>query len=369
MFYLAPLYVGLLVAWIERGAFRPRLASVATALACVLLVLALPLDRFVGTPAISDTLMLLPIWSIQDRIGAEWIELATLALAASLACAFLLVPRRYALALPLALAGLWLVALTPIWFGTHGFERFSEGMLFQGIRTSHPDWVDRALPRGAVAAFLWTGRTDPLTVHQNEFFSRGVGRVYYLDERTPGLLPETKVSIDPRTGAVTLPDGEPVTDEYVLADATFEPAGRWIAFDIGWGIGLWQVNPPLVSATRVDGLYPNDTWSGKTVTYARRRCVPGRLIVELSSDGTLFFEPQTVVARTSRGKRATATLPPGGHIALLVPLAPAPGEDECRVVFTVTPTEIPARVTGGESDDGRVLGAHFNRFRFAPEEE
>jgi hypothetical protein len=32
--------------------------------------------------------------------------------------------------------------------------------------------------------------------------------------------------------------------------------------------------------------------------------------------------------------------------------------------FTVTPTGIPP-VTG-ESDDDRVLGAHFNRFRYTP---
>jgi hypothetical protein len=59
-------------------------------------------------------------------------------------------------------------------------------------------------------------------------------------------------------------------------------------------------------------------------------------------------------------------LPPGAHVALRVPLAPASGESECRVVFTVTPTAVPAEVTGGESDDERVLGAHFNRFRYTP---
>jgi hypothetical protein len=366
MFYVAPLFVALLLAWVERGATRPLVPSLAAAIASAALVLAIPFDRFLTTSAISDTLMLLPLWSLEDRIGDAWIELAALVLSASLAATFLLVPRRFAIALPLVVLALWIVSLRPIWWGAHGFERFSAGVLFQGIRTPERDWIDRALPDGAVAAFLWTGRTDSLTVHQNEFFNRGVGPVYFVAERTPGGLPETMVAIDRRTGAVTLPDGEPVTDEYLVADATFEPAGERVALDIGWGLGLWRVDPPLVSATRIDGLYPNDTWSGKTVIYVRRRCVPGRLVVELSSDGNLFFEPQTVVARVDGGTVERIRLPPGGHVALAVPLAPPPGRDACRVVFTVTPTEVPARVTGGESDDERVLGAHFERFRFAP---
>jgi hypothetical protein len=367
MFYVAPLFLIALLAWIARGAPRPWAVSVAAAGACGLVLLAIPFDRFLTTSAISDTLMLLPLWSLQDRIGEEWIATAVFALGILLAAAFLFVPRRFVLVLPFLVLGLWAVSLRPIWFGAHGFERFSRGVLFQGIRTTHRDWVDRALPDGATAAFLWTGRTDRLTVNLNEFFSRGVGPVYYVDAPTPGALPEIRVTIDPRTGAVTLPDGEPVTTPYLLADATFEPVGDAIAFDLGWGIRLWRVSAPLVSATRVDGLYSGDTWSGEKVTYVRRRCAPGHLVVELSSDAALFLEPQTVVAR-SRGKEiGRVRLPAGGQAALAVPLAPLPGEDECRVVFTVTPTAVPSEVTGGESEDDRVLGAHFNGFRYAPD--
>jgi hypothetical protein len=102
------------------------------------------------------------------------------------------------------------------------------------------------------------------------------------------------------------------------------------------------------------------------VTYVRRRCAPGRLVVELGSDGTLFYEPQTVVARSNGAVVGRVRLPPGGQVALVVPVAPAPGADECRITFTVTPTAVPAEVTGGESDDDRVLGAHFERFRYVP---
>jgi hypothetical protein len=362
LFYVAPLLVIALLAWIERGAVRPRVVAPVAAAASALVVLLIPFDRFLTTSAITDTLMLLPFWSLQDRIGSDWITVAAAVLALGLAALFVFVPRRYAIVLPLVVLGLWAVAFKPIWWGTHGFERFSEGALFQGIRAPHKDWIDRALPDGSEAAFLWTGRTDRLTVNQNEFFNRAVGPVYYLDQPTAGGLPETQVTVDPETGAVTLPDGTAVDDEYVVADSSFEPDGKPVARDKGWGITLWRVDRPLVSAVRIDGLYPNDTWSGANVTYVRHRCEPGSLAVALSSDGSLFLEPQVVVARSGGKVVATRRVQPGTRRIIQMRLEPDPATGDCRVDFTVTPTAVPSEITGGESPDDRELGLHFNRF-------
>jgi hypothetical protein len=366
MFYVAPLLCIALLAWIEQGAPRPRVLAAVAAVIAAVLVSAIPLDRFITTSALTDTLMLLPFWSLQDRIGADWIELAAAALAAALAAAFLFVPRRYALALPLLVLALWLLAVRPIWWGKHGFERASIGALFQGIRTADRDWVDQALPPGGVSAFVWSGRTDRLTVNLNEFFNRGVGPVYYVTTPTPGGLPEREIRIDPETGAVTFPDGSLVRDAYVIADSSFEPAGEALATDKGWGVTLWRVSSPLASATRVDGLYLRDTWSGAEVTYIRRGCAPGRLSVELSSDANLFLEPQTVVARSNGRVLGRVTFPPDERAVLSVPVAPVPGTEECRVVYTVSPTAVPAEVTAGGNPDPRELGAHFNRFVYRP---
>jgi hypothetical protein len=366
LFYVVPLLCIALVAWVGQGAPRPRILAVVAAAMSAVLVVAIPFDRFLTTSAITDTLMLLPLWSLQDRIGESWVTPAAGALAVGLAAAFLFVPRRYALALPLLVLGLWILAIRPIWWGTHGFERFSRGALFQGIRTADRDWVDVTLPGGATAAFLWTGRTDRLTVNQSEFFNRGVGPVYYVTDPTPGGLPETRVRIDPKTGRVTLPDGSPVRDEYLLADSSFEPDGERMAQDKGWGVTLWRVKTPLVSAVRIEGLYPNDTWSGPKVTYTRRRCAPGRLSVSLSSDPSLFLEPQRIVARSNGKVVGKVRLQPEGRAVLSVPVTPVPGTTDCRVAYTVTPTAIPEEVTGGENPDPRELGAHFNRFVYKP---
>ncbi|HEU5490997.1 MAG TPA: hypothetical protein VFU84_09405, partial [Gaiellaceae bacterium] len=261
---------------------------------------------------------------------------------------------------------LWILAIRPIWWGKHGFERASIGALFQGIRTADRDWIDQALPSGGDAAFVWSGRTDRLTVNLNEFFNRSVGPVYYVTAPTPGGLPEREIRIDPETGAVTFPDGSPVRDSYVITDSSFEPAGEELATDKGWGVTLWRVSSPLVSATRIDGLYPRDTWSGPEVTYTRRRCAPGRLSVELSSDANLFLEPQTVVARSNGRVVGRVRFPPDKRAVLSVPIEPLPGTTECRVVYTVSPTAVPEEVTAGGNPDPRELGAHFNLFVYRP---
>jgi hypothetical protein len=51
---------------------------------------------------------------------------------------------------------------------------------------------------------------------------------------------------------------------------------------------------------------------------------------------------------------------------LSVPVAPLPGTTECRVVYTVSPTAVPAEVMPGGNADPRELGAHFNRFVYRP---
>ena len=84
--------------------------------------------------------------------------------------------------------------------------------------------------------------------------------------------------------------------------------------------------------------------------------------MSLSSDAGLFLRPQTIVARSNGAVVGRVRLRPEGRAVLSVPVAPLARTKECRVVFTVTPTAVPAEVTGGDNPDPRELGAHFNRF-------
>jgi hypothetical protein len=251
----------------------------------------------------------------------------------------------------------------PIWAGKHGIRQASAGALFQGIRGVPRDWIDAALPDDGRTAVLWTGRADRFTVNQNEFFNRGVGDVYFTRQPTPGGVGETEVFVDPRNGVVRLTSGETLRADYLLTDGSITPDGDVVARDDLLGTTLWRIGGDVVSTTTITGLYPNDTWSGETVTWRRRRCRGGELVVSLSSDPSLFTEPQTVTALPPRGRIVRVRLPANEQAKMRVPLPR--GLETCVVRFRVVPTAIPAEVNA-DSNDLRVLGAHFNLFDYRP---
>ncbi|MEX2612717.1 MAG: glycosyltransferase family 39 protein [Gaiellaceae bacterium] len=363
LFVVVPLFLIILLAWVERGAPRSRVLALGAAGLSAGLILLIPFDRFIETSALSDTLMLLPWWTVQDYVSLEWISELAFGLAALLAAAFVLVPRRYALALPLVVLAYYAVVFHPVWAGEHGVRKASAGAVFQGIRGVPRDWIDSALPAGAQVAVLWTGRADRFTVNQNEFFNRAVGPIYYTRQPTPGGVGETPVRVDTRDGVVRLTDGAPLEVEYLLTDGSVTPDGAVVARDDLLGTTLWRIDGEVVSTTSVTGLYPNDTWSGDTVTWKRRKCGGGELIVSLSTDPSLFTSLQTVTALVGGNVVGRMRLQPNEQAKLRVPLES--GQETCVVRFRVSPTAVPAELLPG-SNDRRVLGAHFNAFVYGP---
>jgi 4-amino-4-deoxy-L-arabinose transferase-like glycosyltransferase len=360
-FVVVPLFLILLLAWVQRGAPRPVLPAAAAVVTAVVAVLAIPFERFVGESARSDTLMLLPWWSIQDTTGIEWVAEIAFAAAVVVGLLFLVVPRRWALVLVGVVAVYWVAAFRPVWFGSHGFRAASEGALYQGIRTPDRDWIDAAVPDGAEAAMVWSGRPDRFTVNLNEFFNRRLGQIYYLNGPTPGgEAAEEHVRVG-RDGVLRLDDGTPVNDRYVVLDSTIDTDAQPLGRDPGWGLTLYRVRPPVVSLTRVEGLY-DDTWSGPLVTWTRYRCRGGALTVAVSGDSMLFDGHETTVRGRPVGGAARAVSFPQDELARLrVPLVPRDGR--CVVRFAVSPTAVPADVVDG-SVDTRRLGAHFVTFTY-----
>ena len=192
----------------------------------------IPYERFIETGVKSDTLMLLPLWELQDRIGLDRVDEIVLLVGLLAAAAFLLLPRRYALALPVAVLVYFAIAFPAIQLGRpNGIEQASIGALFQGIWAEQRDWIDRAVPDGAEVALVWTGRTDRFTVNLNEFFSRSVGPIYVTDLGVPGSLPETRVEVDPETGRFD----PPVRARYVVVDGSIAPDGKVLGARRGRG--------------------------------------------------------------------------------------------------------------------------------------
>ncbi len=55
-------------------------------------------------------------------------------------------------------------------------------------------------------------------------------------------------------------------------------------------------------------------------------------------------------------------MPPGATRELTAPLVRQ--DQTCMATFTVSPTAVPAVVTGGANPDPRELGIHFTRFAY-----
>ena len=139
--------------------------------------------------------------------------------------------------------------------------------------------------------------TDRFVVNQNEFFNRRVGPVYYVGGPTPGGLAETEVRSTRRRRSSARRRAARARSATCSLEGTISPDGVVVARDPGLGLTLWRLDGPLVATTtEINGLYPNDTWSGKHVTWTRERCRGGTLTVSLSSDPNLFDEDQIVTA-------------------------------------------------------------------------
>jgi hypothetical protein len=353
LFYLAPLLLISLLVWIDQGLPRPPLAAGVAAVLAAALPGVIPYERLIGVPSQSDTLMLLPLWRVHERWAVALDDLTTivLVLAAVAAIAFLVVPRRFALVFPLAVLAFFLAVARPI---SARMEYAALGALAEGMNTKHKDWVDRAVGgRGDVAA-LWTGNTSRFSIWQNEFFSRSIRPVYWVRTPMSGGLPTTGLTLNERTGLLRDPEGRLVRTRFALTDGSAAVAGRVIASDPRRGVFLYQLDGPLRQTAIVEGLHPNDTWSGPTVTYRRLSCDGGSLTVGLQSDPNLYREPSTVTA----AGRSVRVPPDGKQHPFAVPLRPADGV--CAVKFTVSPAVVPGH------GDLRRLGLHFNTFRYSP---
>jgi Dolichyl-phosphate-mannose-protein mannosyltransferase len=362
MFYVAPLFLTALMLWVERGCPRPWAVAVPAVAVAVVAVTVLPYTKLIGLPAVSDTTALVVLWSVAPSFGGipnlQW-----LALVASLgACLlFLFVPARYALVLPLLVFVYFGVSQKPI---EGKYRQTSILDLFQGITAAHPDWVDRSVGRDAQVALIWSGNTDKYSVWENEFFNRSVRHFYYTSSPLEGDLPEKPLTTDAETGLMRGPDGKVVHAEYVLTDGTVDVGGRVVAQDARKGIVLRRIVGPLRQVSRVDGLYPQDTWSGREVTYTRHDCRGGSVVVTLQSDPSLFTKPTSVVASVAGREVARAQVAPTATKLLEVPLR-TQGQS-CVVRFNVSPTAVPKVVTKGQNPDPRELGVHFTRFTYKP---
>jgi glycosyltransferase involved in cell wall biosynthesis len=360
LFYLTPLLLIALLAWIERGQPRPPRATVAGAVAAVALVGAIPFTSLLNENSQSDTPSLQPWWFLGTRwTGADTVALVATATALALAAAFLWLPARFAPWLPVLVGVGFVLTWLPLEAWPAGFPQASVHFYDAGVAAG-TSWIDRAVGSNAHVAVLWSGGNET-RVWQDEFWNRSVRRVYGLDgAELPGGMPQGSVTADPATGRLT----PAVSGDYILTDTTVQVLGRRVAGDPKHDLVLYAVRKPARLTTRIAGWYPPpESWTGPTATWTRRQCTGGRLRFDLRSDPGLFKGTVQHVAISGTTPARTVVVHPtdAAHV-LTVPLQPRGGT--CTVNLQISPARVPANYPQLHLNDHRVLGVHVDYFTY-----
>jgi glycosyltransferase involved in cell wall biosynthesis len=367
LFFLMPLFLIALLAWIQRGQPRPPRAAVVAALFAAALPGALPFFSLLGgVTSESDTLGLRPWWYLQNElVGRDSVALVAVLMSIALAAAFLWLPRRHAPWLPVVVALGFLLTWIPLETWHYSFRGASVGALYQGIGTGRDrDWIDAKVGQHADVAAIWNDRGNPFTIWENEYWNRSVQRVYDLGRSLPGNMPEPRLTVEQETGRLLL-NGKSPTPQYVLTDNTVAVAGKVIGADPFRQLVLIRVAPPLRLMTRVTGMWPGaDRWSRGHVEWVRSDCRGGVLAVALRTDISPFPNGQRIAiggTTTPRTVRLTKAIQ---ERTVRIPLTARNGV--CRATLDVTPTVVPANVPRLHSSDPRLLGTHIDSFTFRP---
>ncbi len=363
LFYLMPLLVIALIAWIERGQPLPPRASVAAAGIAAALPGAIPFAHLFNITAQSDTIGLQPWWFLGNTwTGRHGVGVVAVLIALALAGCFLWLPRRYAPMLPALVAVGFLLTWLPVELWTHSFPRLASSAYAQGVGTKERSWIDRAVGRNAHVGVIFAGGND-LSVFENEFWNRSIDRVYGLGARLPGDMPEIQTSVDAATGRL-----RGVTERYVLAPNTVQLVGTPLAVDPAKQLVLYRVAQPARVTTRVVGLFPTtpgvEAWSRAHVSWIRSQCTGGTLAVKVSSDAQLFKGTVSTVTISGTTAAHTLSIPPS-TVDRPITLKLVPQNGACRVDFAITPTRVPSKVEPGNHDT-RHLGLHFTQPMYRP---
>jgi hypothetical protein len=294
----------------------------------------------------------------QGIVSAEAVpELVVLA-AIMGAIVFVLAPRRLFFLLPATVLAYFIVIQFPI----VGFTRAdSRAAAAGGIQNQERDWIDRAVGGNADVSILFYA-PNAVAFWENEFFNASVKRSFDLTAGNYDGLPQTLVQPTGARAVLRDASGQPMRSRYVLTNQQIAPQGKLVASDRTVGMYGYRTPSPVRLAAKIDGI-SGDRWSGPTVDYTRYSCGGGTLTTWLLGDPTLEPHPESVVAsvagKTVAAKTFTPTVRP---VAMRVPLRGSGGL--CHVTFTVSPTVVPAQVTG--TADTRTLGVRFLRFAYRP---
>jgi hypothetical protein len=376
-FYLEPLLLLALVAWLHQGLPRPRLLSAVAVLVPVGLVVWFPLSRFIQDSPLYSSFGLYYFFNLVSRLGssAERIELLTSLGAVLAGLVFVFVPRRLApvvLVVPLAVFFIAVSRSALISLRTYGsFARYETGL---GRDSS---WIEETFGRDRPVTFLYSeGGADKFVTSQAlmqaEFWNRNVDRVVNTGTSELCPLPETGARLDPATGAIrSNANEEPIASSAVVTSPTVGLAGRVVRRQAP--LVAYRTPGEVKLASASEGVYA-DGWTGSDAAYSGYVAPPRDRTISVSVSRSGWMGPDvpgrvvlrlgTLVADGGRPRlgrllaRRTMTIHAGASRVFRF----APPREPYRVELHVEPTFSPSELGGS---DPRQLGAVFG-VRLAP---
>ena len=253
---LAPiLFVGL-VLWLARGAPGTLVERAAVALAALVVVVVLPIDRYVDITGMHDAMTLVPLYKLANATSGGAMRGVYIGVACVAAAALVLAPRRWLVLVPAVLA----VAFVGASVASSRFavqQARAQQRTFLGERTN---WVDRKSK--ASVAYLYDGEPSWNGVWQTIFWNHRIDRVYDLSDReVPGPLPQAHAEVQ-GDGTLFVPPSAPPPPGYAVVSTWTTLVGeeRKTVEQVGLtqaGLRLWRVDPPLRLRDRISGVLVN----------------------------------------------------------------------------------------------------------------
>jgi hypothetical protein len=355
MFHTAPFFFVALAAWIALRAPRPWWAVWPAVLFTAALPAALPLNNFLNDLAVHDTVGLLPIWRWRDRLfSPETIDEIVIGAAILAALAMLLVPRRYAVLLPIALFVYFVAVSRPV---EGRIEQAAHGAWEAGVREA-PGWADDAFGSDAPAAVVWTGGGNHFSFWEAEFYNRSIGPIYALS-RPYDAFGQQQGGI--RANGVADLGGRTLSVPFAITDIWTKLDGKLVASNPSTAMAAYEPKTPLRVIEQLQGLYP-DRWTGAFADYFRYDCERGAsLAVDFETNPRLHPKPFVVTVSQHDVVTDRIRVPPlPEKKSMRIPL-------EARDEFCRVHLDIPASFAANETPgDLRYLGLRINDYRYEP---
>jgi len=363
-FYLEPLFLIGLVAWLHQGLPRPRVLTALAVLVPVGLVVWFPLSKFIQDSPLYSSFGLYYFFNLVTRLGtsAGHIELLASIGAVLAGLLFVFIPRRLgpiALALPLAIFFVAVSRSAFISLKTYGFfARYETGL---GRDSS---WIEEAVGRNQPVTLLYTdGGADKFVTSQAlmqaEFWNRNVNAVANIGSKELCPLPERDGRFDANTGHIEPAAGKGnLLGPVVVTSGALGLAGQRVASHPPFV--AYRVRGPAHVKSQAEGFYA-DGWTGGTASFKEFEAAPpgSRLLVGVSraawlgpdKPGTVTIRVRALTGRVLATRRWVVHSGTARTFRLPGPRVPY------SVELRVKPTFVPADY--GLADT-RSLGARFS---------